>query len=553
MNSQELPSGWISVRLGDLCSTSSGGTPLRSKKRYYGGHIPWIKSGELEDNLILNSEERISKEGLENSNAKIYPKGTVVVALYGATAGRTGILGMDAATNQAVCTIFTDELVLDKMYLFYFLRSKRDDFLKRAYGEAQRNISQGIIRDTKIPLAPLTEQKRIVAMVESLFAETKTAREALEKVKVLLTRFRQSILAKAFRGELTQRDPNDEPAQKLLEKIRREREKGKRTRIIENQGWPSTSLPELPETWIWITIRELETFIGSGLTPRGGRKVYVEEGILFIRSQNVHPDGLHLENIAHITPETHAAMKRTRVQPNDVLLNLTGASIGRSTYIPKEFGEANVNQHVCIIRTGWWMVPAYLSYFLNSPSAQNQIYATQSGVTREGLNYTQVRSLRIPFAPLSEQRRIVATIDEAFYLVDRVDATVKKAKEQTEKIDHAILTKAFRGELVPQDPNDEPSSILLQRIKPDTAKMRMKTRKKKPEIRPPSTVLQTQAKSLRSIRSILEEMGQAPVDQVFRASGLSVSEFWDELKIEIDADRIEQIRKGNSVFLKVKS
>ena len=119
----------------------------------------------------------------------------------------------------------------------------------------------------------------------------------------------------------------------------------------------------MPETWVWTTIGELETFIGSGITPKGGKRVYVSEGIPFIRSQNVHPDGLRLLNVAYVTLSMHEEMKRTHTFPNDVLLNITGASIGRSAYIPEELPKANVNQHVCIIRTGGRLFPAYLSHF----------------------------------------------------------------------------------------------------------------------------------------------------------------------------------------------
>lgn len=338
------------------------------------------------------------------------------------------------------------------------------DIMPYVRGTTRLKLNQSHAKRIHVPLAPTNEQRRIVSKVKASFAESKTAREALDKVPVLLRRFRQSVLAKAFRGELTQRDPNDGPAQKLLERIRQERNRGKQASLTEHKELP-TDLPKLPETWVWTTIGELETLIGSGITPRGGKKVYLKDGIPFIRSQNVYPDGLHLENVAYITPEMHAEMKRTQVRQNDVLLNITGASIGRSTYVPEGLGEANVNQHVCIIRTGWWIIPAYLSQFLNSASGQDQIFATESGVTREGLNYAQMRSLRIPLAPLSEQRRIVTKIGEAFSIAEQIETTVKKARERTGRIDQAILAKAFRGGLVPQDPNDESASVLLQRIK----------------------------------------------------------------------------------------
>ncbi len=221
MGNERLPSGWALIKLSDICSTSSGGTPLRSKVEYYGGDTPWIKSGELEDDVILSSEEKISKEGLENSSAKIYPKGTVVVALYGATVGKTGILGIDAATNQAVCAIFNDEHTLEKKYLFYFLRSKREDFLKISFGGAQPNISQGVIRDTAIPLAPLSEQRRIVTRIEELFGLANSIENATNKAKERVERINQAILAKAFRGELVPQDPDDESASILLQRIKR--------------------------------------------------------------------------------------------------------------------------------------------------------------------------------------------------------------------------------------------------------------------------------------------------------------------------------------------
>ena len=143
----------------EIADTASGGTPLRNIRSYYGGEIPWIKSGELNDGLITKSEEYITQEGLENSSAKIFPKDTLVVALYGATVGKTGILELGAASNQAVCAVTPKTNEITSKFLFWFFRYKRPEYLGVSFGGAQPNISQKIIRETFIPIPPLELQK----------------------------------------------------------------------------------------------------------------------------------------------------------------------------------------------------------------------------------------------------------------------------------------------------------------------------------------------------------------------------------------------------------
>src|SRR5205809_5087596 len=135
-------------RLGDIANTSSGGTPDRGVSSYYGGEIPWLKSGELNDAVVTEAQEFITQEGLDHSSAKIFPKGTLLIALYGATVGKTGILGIDASTNQAICSVTPKSDILNRNYLFWCLRNKRIDFLEKSFGGAQPNISQTFLQDT---------------------------------------------------------------------------------------------------------------------------------------------------------------------------------------------------------------------------------------------------------------------------------------------------------------------------------------------------------------------------------------------------------------------
>ena len=218
----ELPEGWMWTRVGDTCETTSGGTPSRRKMTYYGGNIPWLKSGELKDNVIKSAEEFITEEGLKNSSTQIIPKGSLLMALYGATVGKLGILAIDAAINQAICAIFTP-VQLDKKLLFWYLIKYRYELLAARRGGAQPNISQGIVNNIRLPLSPLPEQKEIVSEIERRFSMADEIEKTVDHSLKQAARLRHSILKRAFEGKLVPQDPNDEPAEKLLERIKTEK------------------------------------------------------------------------------------------------------------------------------------------------------------------------------------------------------------------------------------------------------------------------------------------------------------------------------------------
>ena len=198
---EKLPKGWKWARLGDVCDTTSGGTPSRGITTYYGGGIPWVKSGELTDGSVFHTSETITQAGLKNSSAKLFHAGTLLIALYGATVGKLGILQMEAATNQAVCAIFPSELVI-RDFLFFYLFNCREALLEISFGGAQPNISQNIIRDLKIPLPPLPEQKRIVAILTDRLSTIDKARAATEAQLKAVKALPAAYLRQAFDGEL---------------------------------------------------------------------------------------------------------------------------------------------------------------------------------------------------------------------------------------------------------------------------------------------------------------------------------------------------------------
>ncbi|MBA9049224.1 MULTISPECIES: restriction endonuclease subunit S [Streptomyces] len=192
-----------------------------------------------------------------------------------------------------------------------------------------------------------------------------------------------------------------------------------------------------PTPWKTCRVKFLTIKIGSGKTPSGGAETYVDEGVLFLRSQNVHIDGLRLDDAAYINPEVHRDMRSTRVKACDTLLNITGASLGRVALVPDEMGEANVNQHVCIVRPSSSIEARYLAYALTAQITQEQISALQVGGNRDGLNFEQVGNLEIPLPQLEEQRRIVDFLDTE---TQRIKTLLTVRKHQVARVNERFTS-----------------------------------------------------------------------------------------------------------------
>lgn len=204
-----------------------------------------------------------------------------------------------------------------------------------------------------------------------------------------------------------------------------------------------TWMPVLPSDWQAATIDQLAIRVGSGVTPTGGSEVYTESGVTFIRSQNVTNNGLSLDDVAFISQRTHEQMSASEVYPFDVLLNITGASIGRCCFLPEGIGPTNVNQHVCAIR---FPKPdthdaKFLASVLASPIGQSQIFRLNAGGNREGLNYQQLRSFRVPWPPKKVRRavsEILTTVDEA---MEQTEALVGKLEQMKAGLMHDLFTR----------------------------------------------------------------------------------------------------------------
>ena len=278
---------------------------------------------------------------------------------------------------------------------------------------------------------------------------------------------RQKILDLAIHGKLVPQDPNDEPASVLLERIRAEKERLiKKGKIKKGKKSAKTSdkphYPfELPKGWVWTTIEDVCSKIGSGSTPKGSN--YSKEGIPFFRSQNVYNSGIVMSDIKYISDEIHQMMIGTEVVANDLLLNITGGSLGRCAVIPSNFEKGNVSQHVCILRP-IVIKPEFLHCFILSSFFAKSMKITGSG--REGLPKYNLEKMLLPLPPEQEQERIVAETKRLQSFVDELETSCENMTKLVAQVKSKVLDLAIHGKLVPQDPNDEPASELLKRINP---------------------------------------------------------------------------------------
>ncbi|MCI7701476.1 MAG: restriction endonuclease subunit S [Bacteroidales bacterium] len=282
---------------------------------------------------------------------------------------------------------------------------------------------------------------------------------------------RQKILDLAIHGKLVAQDPDDEPASELLKRIKAEKEqqikegkikKSKKTKTTSDTPKSENPPFEIPSSWEWTTIEEICSKIGSGSTPRGSN--YSANGIPFFRSQNVYNDRLVYDDIKYISEEVHQKMKGTEVLANDLLLNITGGSLGRCAVVPADFNCGNVSQHVCIMRS-ILVEPEYFHALVLSSYFAKSMKITGSG--REGLPKYNLEQMWFPLPPLTEQQRIVAEIEHWFALLYQIEQEKSGLQAIIKQTKNKILDLAIHGKLVPQDPNDEPAIELLKRINPN--------------------------------------------------------------------------------------
>jgi type I restriction enzyme S subunit len=380
--------------------------------------VPFFKVADLV-NGMLTADNYISVETAEKLRAKIFPSGTIAFAKVGAALllNRRVLMKVAGCVDNNMMVALPLSLRAD--WLFYFLSTF--DMGSLVNPGAVPSVNQEQVGNIKIACPTSIEQASIATHLDR---ET-TRIDALIAKKIrfieLLKEKRQALITQAVTKGL---DPNVK---------------------MKDSGvqW----LGEVPEHWAASPIKYLTTHIGSGKTPSGGSEVYQQSGVQFLRSQNIYEDGLRLEDVAYITDSTDEEMKASRVKPLDVLLNITGASIGRSCQVPESFPSANVNQHVCIIRTYQADLSKWLSLCFPSQPAQSQIDLFQNGAGREGLNFEQIGKMVIGIPPREESGMIATHLDRE---TTRIDTLVQKTQLSITLLKErrsALITAAVTGQI----------------------------------------------------------------------------------------------------------
>jgi len=278
--------------------------------------------------------------------------------------------------------------------------------------------------------------QRIALHFDTLF----TTEYSIEQLK-------KTILQLAVMGKLVPQDASDEPASELLKKIAAEKARlVKEGKIKKEKPLPPIGEDEkpfeLPRGWEWVRLGNLTSRLGSGSTPRGGQSAYIKSGVIFLRSQNIWNDGLKLDDTAFISEEIHKKMDNTHVFPGDILLNITGASLGRSTIFPEALITANVSQHVTIIRLIENDMCRFFHLGILSPLVQKLVWGRQVGMAIEGLSKKVLEQFEYPVPPLSEQHRIVAKVDELMILCDTLKTNLQNAQNTQLQLADALVEQA---------------------------------------------------------------------------------------------------------------
>ncbi|MBP1908451.1 restriction endonuclease subunit S [Methanolobus bombayensis] len=398
MGKEKLPDGWKWRKLSDAAKIIMGQSPPGTSYNQKGDGEPFLQGkaefGEISPNNIQYTTEP----------KKMAPMGSVLISVR-APVGDVNVSNMDYCIGRGLASISLCNG--DNLFLYYLLQYLKPELENNSTGSTFKSISKSHLSNLVIPIPPLDVQQEIVIKIHNQIEEIKRIKERVEGNLKAASDLNNAYLKGIFEEVITQNYPV-------------------------------------------IKLKKLTSKIGSGSTPRGGKSVYLDEGIPFVRSMNVHFNSFKKEGLAHVSKEIDASMKNTRVRKDDVLLNITGASIGRVCVVPDEMCPANVNQHVSIIRTNKDLIPQYLSYYISNPNCQKFIMASESGATRQALTKTKIENFDIPLPPFETQQQIVEQLNEINELSKILMNQINSQLEAVNKLPASILNEIFGKYEIPE-------------------------------------------------------------------------------------------------------
>jgi type I restriction enzyme S subunit len=499
INDKKLPEGWLEVPLPDVVFFQEG--PGLRKYQYRETGIPFLNirtivEGRVDKSLChcLDPKEVESK----------YPH--FLLAVGDIICSTSGTIGKTAVIRYEDLPLMLNTSIIrfrahcedgpDTGFLYQYLNSQYflDQAVRASTGTAQINVGPTHLKKMNFFLPPLAEQRRIVTKIEALQERSRRAQEALLEVGPLLEQFRQSVLAAAFRGDLTAdwraAHPHVEPASALLHRIRTERRhrweqaelakyeaKGQRPpnnwqeKYQEPEPVDDSDLSELPERWCWTSISELAKDERNSLNigPFGSNlKVsdYTDSGVPLVFVREIRAQRFGDQNTKFVTPEKAAQLASHQVQGGDLLITKMGDPPGDTAIYPEGFPNAVITAD-CIKLAPKPAITSslFLKYWLRAAPAKEKILEETKGVAQRKLSLKRFRDIVLPLPPISEQEAIIRQIDASLEPGEEIKNACAAVLCDLNRLDQSILAKAFRGELIPQDPNDEPASALLERIR----------------------------------------------------------------------------------------
>ena len=378
----EVPSSWVWTTLGEIGNWQSGSTPSRLRKDYYGGNIPWLKTGDLNDGYISDIPEYITETALKETSVKLNPKDSVLIAMYGATIGKVGILSFPATTNQACCAC-TDYLV-KKMYLFYFLLANREKFIAMGGGGAQPNISKEKIVSTLIPLPPKQEQSRIVEGIEHWLSLVDCIEKNKDNLQRTIKEAKSKILTLAIHGKLVPQAPTDEPASELLKRINPKAE------IISDNG----HYQKMPEGWVITPMQTLCTLV-DGEKQNGIERINLD--VKYLRGER----------------EAKVLTSGKYTAANTLLILVDGENSGEVFRAPVDGYQGSTFKQLSIREE------MYTDYVLQVINLHRKtLRENKVGSAIPHLNKKLFKAINVPIPPYEEQKRIVNAINQTFTILD---------------------------------------------------------------------------------------------------------------------------------------
>lgn len=422
----------MKYRLGDICSITKGGIGIM---KAIPGPYTMITLGELDKTHI---------EYHFDTKAAIIP----LVSSTGhghASMKRVKYCEGKFALGNILCAVIPkDENFVLAKYLHIYLHWNREELLvSQMKGMANVSLPMNRIADVMVIVPSIEKQKEIIQLEKKLVEKELQTDKLFADQLTQLENLNQAILQEAVQGKLVAQDPKDEPAGELLKRIKEEKalsaKKQKPLPPIKPEEIPF----DIPKNWMWCRLGEICLKIGSGSTPKGSN--YSKTGYPFFRSQNIYNDGLVYDDIKFVSDEVQKQMKGTIVLANDILLNITGGSMGRCALVPEDFGEGNVSQHVCIIRP-LQVDRNYFHKIVLSPYFQKFIFSSTTGAGREGLPKYNLERFVIPLPPLSEQKRIVVEIEKQLGKTKQLKEHITANQQATEQLLKALLHQEFEVE-----------------------------------------------------------------------------------------------------------